>query len=204
MFLEAIVLKDGLFLGLLICSTIAQADATKPETLEAMCSQAKVVLTCAGPYGRYGEPVVKACVETATPYVDITGEFPWVQQMKRKCVLEFRRFPQCVFLFIVAFAWLSWWHSHVNSVVVPVCFSRGSVAIILLVFLLGISKPCARPVDAHFTVMSDQPVDSHFTVMSAQPVDSHFAVMGGMILAAPHVCRRVVGVCAVPRLSSLL
>ena len=34
----------------------------------------RVLLTTVGPYTRLGEPVVAACVEAGTDYVDITGE----------------------------------------------------------------------------------------------------------------------------------
>lgn len=42
------------------------------------------MLACAGPYTLYGENAVKACVEAGTDYVDITGEFPWVNHMAKK------------------------------------------------------------------------------------------------------------------------
>lgn len=35
-----------------------------------------VVLNCAGPFVRTYEPLVEACLETETHYLDITGEFP--------------------------------------------------------------------------------------------------------------------------------
>lgn len=33
-----------------------------------------VLLNCVGPYGELGEPVVKACVQTKTNYLDLCGE----------------------------------------------------------------------------------------------------------------------------------
>lgn len=39
------------------------------------------VINCAGPFMRLGEPVVRAAVETATHYVDTTGEQPYMQQI---------------------------------------------------------------------------------------------------------------------------
>lgn len=57
------------------------ADADKPETIRAMCEQAKVVLTTVGPYQLYGPELVKACAETGTDYVDLCGEPAWMREM---------------------------------------------------------------------------------------------------------------------------
>lgn len=53
---------------------VLEADVGDPDALAAMARQTSVVLTTAGPYMRYGEPVVRACVEAGTDYVDLTGE----------------------------------------------------------------------------------------------------------------------------------
>jgi short subunit dehydrogenase-like uncharacterized protein len=37
------------------------------------------VINCAGPFVRYGEPVVRAAVETGTHYIDTTGEQPYIR-----------------------------------------------------------------------------------------------------------------------------
>jgi short subunit dehydrogenase-like uncharacterized protein len=50
------------------------ADVTDRRSLRAMADLARVVLTTAGPYVRYGVPVVQAAVEAGSDYVDITGE----------------------------------------------------------------------------------------------------------------------------------
>lgn len=60
------------------------ADANQPEQLDALCRQTQVVLTTVGPYDFYGEPMVKACVENGTDYVDLTGEVQWIQRMLHK------------------------------------------------------------------------------------------------------------------------
>ena len=39
------------------------------------------VINCAGPFSRYGEPVVRAAVETGTHYLDITGEQRYMQRI---------------------------------------------------------------------------------------------------------------------------
>lgn len=61
--------------------TLLQADADKPEQLTDLCHQANVILSTVGPYALYGEPMVKACVETGTDYVDLTGETQWIRAM---------------------------------------------------------------------------------------------------------------------------
>jgi short subunit dehydrogenase-like uncharacterized protein len=57
------------------------ADATDPNSLAAMCTQAKVVVSTVGPYALYGEPLVKACTELGTDYCDLTGEVQWIRRM---------------------------------------------------------------------------------------------------------------------------
>jgi short subunit dehydrogenase-like uncharacterized protein len=46
-----------------------------------MVKQTHVIATTAGPFARYGEPVVVACVENRTHYCDITGEAAWVRTL---------------------------------------------------------------------------------------------------------------------------
>ncbi|GLQ24152.1 saccharopine dehydrogenase [Algimonas ampicilliniresistens] len=57
------------------------ADSSDPATLKAMCERADAVITTVGPYQLYGEPLVKACVETGTDYVDLCGEPAWMVDM---------------------------------------------------------------------------------------------------------------------------
>ena len=57
------------------------ADSSDPESLRAMSARARVVLTTVGPYAEYGEPLVAACLETKTDYVDLTGEPAWWKEM---------------------------------------------------------------------------------------------------------------------------
>ncbi|WP_417545511.1 saccharopine dehydrogenase family protein [Marinobacter sp.] len=60
---------------------IILADATDDHALKAMCEQTRVVISTVGPYALYGEPLVKACVETGTDYCDLTGEVQWIRRM---------------------------------------------------------------------------------------------------------------------------
>jgi short subunit dehydrogenase-like uncharacterized protein len=58
------------------------ADASDPESLADMVAQAKVIVTTVGPYQLYGEPLVAACAEAGTDYVDLCGEPAWMAQME--------------------------------------------------------------------------------------------------------------------------
>ena len=57
---------------------ILEADSSRPETVDAAVSRARVVLNTAGPFAIYGDAVVDACVRHRAHYADITGETPWV------------------------------------------------------------------------------------------------------------------------------
>lgn len=54
--------------------SIIQADTQDFDSLKRMAEQSSVVITTVGPYLNYGEPLVKACIEAGTHYVDLTGE----------------------------------------------------------------------------------------------------------------------------------
>lgn len=57
------------------------ANSDDPASVSAMAGRARVLLSTAGPYTRYGSPVVAACVQGRTHYADITGETVWVRRM---------------------------------------------------------------------------------------------------------------------------
>ncbi|KAF5291024.1 hypothetical protein FQR65_LT11477 [Abscondita terminalis] len=50
------------------------ADVEDGDALNNMTSNAKILINCTGPYQLYGEPVVLACIETFTHYIDVSGE----------------------------------------------------------------------------------------------------------------------------------
>jgi short subunit dehydrogenase-like uncharacterized protein len=60
---------------------LLHADVTDPDSLHAVARSARVVITTVGPYALYGEPLVAACAEHGTDYVDLTGEPEFVDQM---------------------------------------------------------------------------------------------------------------------------
>jgi short subunit dehydrogenase-like uncharacterized protein len=49
--------------------------------LRGMLEGCSVVVACAGPFTLFGEPVVKAAVETGTHYLDTTGEQPFMRMV---------------------------------------------------------------------------------------------------------------------------
>ncbi|KAK3676143.1 hypothetical protein LTR78_003893 [Recurvomyces mirabilis] len=51
------------------------------DDLVALARKTKVLISTVGPYHKYGTPVVEACVETGTHYLDCTGEVPWVYDL---------------------------------------------------------------------------------------------------------------------------
>ena len=62
-------------------SGVVVADSTDGTSIEAMVAQTRVLMTTAGPYALYGEPVVAACVSQRVDYADITGETPFIRRM---------------------------------------------------------------------------------------------------------------------------
>lgn len=71
-------LNSNIIVDTIIC------DSENPDSLLSMTKQSKIVIACAGPYNRYGEPVINACIKGGAHYCDITGETPWVDRMKNK------------------------------------------------------------------------------------------------------------------------
>ncbi len=57
------------------------ADASDPVSLNAMVGRTQCVITTVGPYQLYGEPLVAACAEAGTDYVDLCGEPNWMRAM---------------------------------------------------------------------------------------------------------------------------
>src|SRR5688572_23451679 len=47
-------------------------DINDPSALSKLLSKGKLVIHCAGPFQKTATPMVKACLETGTHYIDIT------------------------------------------------------------------------------------------------------------------------------------
>jgi saccharopine dehydrogenase (NAD+, L-glutamate forming) len=60
---------------------LLHADVTDDVSLKDVAHRARVVISTVGPYLRYGEPLVAACAEAGTDYVDLTGEPEFVDRM---------------------------------------------------------------------------------------------------------------------------
>lgn len=60
---------------------LLQADAADAKALAALVPQARVVLSTVGPYQWHGEPLLRACADAGTDYVDLCGEPLWMARM---------------------------------------------------------------------------------------------------------------------------
>lgn len=57
---------------------ILVADATDAASLRELVRRTRVLATTVGPYARHGEPLVAACADAGTHYLDLTGESEFV------------------------------------------------------------------------------------------------------------------------------
>ncbi len=60
---------------------ILRADASNPQSLADLAQRTKTIITTVGPYQLYGEPLVAACAQAGTDYVDLCGEPAWMAAM---------------------------------------------------------------------------------------------------------------------------
>jgi saccharopine dehydrogenase (NAD+, L-glutamate forming) len=60
------------------------ADSEDFSSLEELAASTRILITTVGPYALYGEPIVKACAEAGTDYLDLTGEPGFVDEMYLK------------------------------------------------------------------------------------------------------------------------
>lgn len=70
--------------GCAILPEILVADVNDASAVQALAASARTVITTVGPYWLYGEPLLRACAETGTHYVDLTGEPQFVHAMREK------------------------------------------------------------------------------------------------------------------------
>ena len=61
---------------------VIEADVSDATSLAAMAARGRALINCVGPYRFYGEQCVRACVEAATDYFDITGEPEFMERME--------------------------------------------------------------------------------------------------------------------------
>lgn len=60
---------------------LLHADATDAASLAEVAASTRVLVTTVGPYIHHGAPLVRACAEAGTDYVDLTGEPEFVDRM---------------------------------------------------------------------------------------------------------------------------
>lgn len=60
------------------------ADSSAADTLASLARQTRVIISTVGPYLKYGEPLVEACVAEGCDYVDLTGEPEFVSRMRQR------------------------------------------------------------------------------------------------------------------------
>lgn len=58
--------------------------AAGQEQLDALAASTTAVITTAGPFALYGEPLLAACARAGTHYADLTGESFWMARMAAK------------------------------------------------------------------------------------------------------------------------
>ena len=60
------------------------ANSDDAASLDTMTEQTQVIISTVGPYLKYGEPLIKSCVDNGTDYVDLTGEAIFIKDMMDK------------------------------------------------------------------------------------------------------------------------
>lgn len=60
------------------------ADVGDATAIRTLAASATTVITTVGPYALYGEPLLRACAEAGTHYVDLTGEPQFVHAMRER------------------------------------------------------------------------------------------------------------------------
>lgn len=64
-------------------ATIVISELTVAEVTK-IAKTTKILLNTVGPYHKYSTPVVQACAESGTHYLDVTGETAWVREIINK------------------------------------------------------------------------------------------------------------------------
>ncbi|KAF2651570.1 hypothetical protein K491DRAFT_637145 [Lophiostoma macrostomum CBS 122681] len=72
----------------------------KKDQLDTLARKTRLLITTVGPFLLHGEPVLAACAENGTHYLDSTGEIPWYYDMVAKYDAVAKRngaiiIPQC-------------------------------------------------------------------------------------------------------------
>ena len=60
------------------------ADVSDEQSILNMCKRARIIVNCVGPYGLYGEVVVKSCIAGGAHHIDLAGEPAFLEDMQVK------------------------------------------------------------------------------------------------------------------------
>ena len=61
------------------------ADSSDAASMKALAERCRVVATTVGPYRKYGMPLVEACADAGTHYIDLTGEPLFIRDSIDRC-----------------------------------------------------------------------------------------------------------------------
>jgi short subunit dehydrogenase-like uncharacterized protein len=59
----------------------AVADVGRPESVRALVERGDVLVSCVGPFQRWGTPAVEAAIDAGAHYLDSTGETPFIRRI---------------------------------------------------------------------------------------------------------------------------
>ena len=59
----------------------AVADVGRPESVRALVERGDVLVSCVGPFARWGAPAVEAAIDAGAHYLDSTGETPFIRRI---------------------------------------------------------------------------------------------------------------------------
>src|SRR3954449_12447924 len=59
----------------------AVADVGRPETVRALVARGDVLVSCVGPFARWGGPAIEAAIDAGAHYLDSTGETAFIRRV---------------------------------------------------------------------------------------------------------------------------
>jgi short subunit dehydrogenase-like uncharacterized protein len=59
----------------------ALANVSQPESVRALVERGDVLVSCVGPFARWGAPAVQAAIDAGAHYLDSTGETPFIRRI---------------------------------------------------------------------------------------------------------------------------
>src|SRR3954451_991390 len=59
----------------------ATADVGRPQSVRALVERGDVLVSCVGPFQRWGAPAVEAAIDAGAHYLDSTGETPFIRRV---------------------------------------------------------------------------------------------------------------------------